>query len=84
MIEINPLAPRHLYFGLTGYKNMKSKVNGVDFSVINWMNCVWKSNLPPYCKYLASYLRKFMNDEQDIAWPSYARIIHETGLSRGS
>lgn len=63
---------------------MKSKVNGVDFSVINWMNCVWKSNLPPYCKYLASYLRKFMNDEQDIAWPSYARIIHETGLSRAT
>lgn len=63
---------------------MKSGMNSFDFSVINWMNCIWKSKLPPYCKYLAAYLRKFMNDEQDIAWPSYARIIHETGLSRAT
>ena len=54
----------------------------IKLSMINWMNCVWESDLPPYSKYLAAYLRKFMNDNQDMAWPSYERIIHETGLSR--
>tara|TARA_B100001057_G_scaffold71365_1_gene65557 strand:+ start:471 stop:1205 length:735 start_codon:yes stop_codon:yes gene_type:complete len=52
--------------------------------IINWMNCIWLTDLPSNSKYLACYLRKFMNDNQDMAWPSYARIIEETGLSRAT
>lgn len=48
------------------------------------MNCIWLTDLPSNSKYLACYLRKFMNDNQDMAWPSYARIIEETGLSRAT
>lgn len=53
-------------------------------SMINWLNCVWESDLPPYSKYLACYLRKFMNDNQDMAWPSYDRMTYETGLARAT
>lgn len=52
--------------------------------VINWLNCIWLTDLPPNSKYLACYLRKFMNSNSDIAWPSYARIIAETGLARAT
>lgn len=52
--------------------------------IINWMNCIWLTDLPSNAKYLACYLRKFMNDNQDMAWPSYARMIEETGLSRAT
>lgn len=52
--------------------------------MINWLNCVWESDLPPYSKYLACYLRKFMNDNQDMAWPSYDRMTYETGLARAT
>lgn len=52
--------------------------------IINWMNCIWLTDLPPHAKYIACYLRKFMNDNQHLAWPSYNRMIDETGLSRQS
>jgi len=52
--------------------------------VIDWLNTIWETNLPYQAKYLACYLRKFMNSHNDMAYPSYARIIHETGLSRST
>ena len=54
----------------------------IKLSMINWLNCIWESDLPSNSKYLAAYLRKFMNDNQDMAWPSYSRISKETGLAR--
>lgn len=53
-------------------------------SMINWLNCIWESDLPSNSKYLACYLRKFMNENQDMAWPSYTRMINETGLARST
>ena len=53
-------------------------------NIIDWLNCIWLTNLPANSKYLACYLRKFMNSNHDMAWPSYARIIEETGLSRAT
>jgi len=50
--------------------------------VVDWLNTIWETDLPYQSKYLACYLRKFMNSQHDMAYPSYARIIHETGLSR--
>lgn len=60
------------------------RMKRADVSIINWMNCIWLADLPPNAKYLACYLRKFMNDYHDMAWPSYSRIIYETGLARSS
>lgn len=49
---------------------------------VDWLNSIWESDIPHQCKYLACYLRKFMNRQSAKAWPSYKRIIDETGLSR--
>lgn len=62
----------------------KHKMRKATTGVINWLNCIWLTDLPSNSKYVACYLRKFMNDNQDMAWPSYARMIQETGLSRAT
>lgn len=62
----------------------KYPMKKADSGIVNWMNCIWLTDLPANAKYLACYLRKYMNDNQDMAWPSYARMIEETGLSRQS
>lgn len=49
--------------------------------VVDWLNTIWKTDLPANAKYLACYLRRFMNDERDMAWPSLRKIEGETGLS---
>ena len=57
---------------------MKHKPRNIS---VDWLNTIWLTDLPPNAKYIACYLRKFMNSQQDMAWPSYARIQGETGLS---
>lgn len=59
-------------------------MGSIPFGVVKWLEFIWKADLPPYSKYLAAYLRTFMNDKSDMAWPSYSRMIHETNLSRSS
>lgn len=54
------------------------------FGVMKWLELIWKSDLPPNSKYIASYLRTFMNEKNDMAWPSYSRITTETGLSKST
>lgn len=55
-----------------------------DLSCFNWIKLIHRSSLNPNAKYLAHYLSTFMNLHQDMAWPSYARIIAETGLARST
>lgn len=50
--------------------------------MVNWLNCIWSSDLHPTSKYMACYLRRFMNDFNDMAWPSLRRMESETGLTR--
>jgi len=50
-------------------------------SVIDWLELIWKTELPSNSKYVASYLRTYMNMKRDICWPSIGRISVETGLS---
>ncbi len=53
----------------------------ISLDCFDWSRCVLKSKLPSNSKYLALYLKSFMNSDQDIAWPSQSRIAYETGLS---
>lgn len=55
-----------------------------DLTMINWMNCIWKGDLPSNSKLIAAYLRSHMNDQHDIAWPSLTTIQGKTGLSRAT
>jgi DNA-binding transcriptional ArsR family regulator len=50
-------------------------------SVIDWLELIWKTELPSNSKYVASYLRTYMNMKRDLCWPSVGRISRETGLS---
>lgn len=54
----------------------------VDLTAFNWRKLVLKSNLPANAKYLCLYLSTWMNENQDVAWPSMARISGETGLTK--
>lgn len=61
----------------------------VDQTVFNWRTLIKKSKqygipLSSGAKLVAFYLHSFMNDEQDIAWPSLLRMVEETGLSRNT
>lgn len=56
----------------------------MDITCFNWIKLVQKSELPPYAKYLAHYLSTYMNQNQDVAWPSQSRIKAETSLSHST
>lgn len=57
----------------------------IDKSVFNWIKLIQKSKELPYqAKYLAHYLSTFMNAHNDMAYPSQARIISETGMSQST
>lgn len=51
---------------------------------LDWMEAIWSTEIPSNSKLLACYLRSFMNAKSDMAWPSYSRIIAETGLKRST
>ena len=49
--------------------------------VIDWLNTVWSTDLPTNSKIVACNLRRYMNSQHDMAWPSVPRIAGECGLS---
>lgn len=49
--------------------------------LIDWLEAIWTADLPSNSKYVASYLRTYMNAKRDLCWPSIGRISRETGLS---
>jgi hypothetical protein len=49
--------------------------------VIDWLNTVWSTDLPSNAKLVACNLRRYMNSQHDMAWPSVARIAGECGIS---
>lgn len=48
--------------------------------VIDWLNTIWETDLPPSSKLVACCLRRYMNAQNDMAWPSVARITGECGF----
>ncbi len=48
--------------------------------VIDWLNTIWETSLPPSSKLVACCLRRYMNAQNDMAWPSVARITGECGF----
>lgn len=49
--------------------------------VIDWLNTVWSTDLESNSKLIACNLRRYMNSQHDMAWPSVSRIAGECGLS---
>jgi hypothetical protein len=48
--------------------------------VIDWLNTIWETNLPPSAKLVACCLRRYMNSQNDMAWPAVGRITGECGF----
>lgn len=54
-------------------------------SVFKWVKLLLKdTSLKSNSKFIALYLSTYMNESNNIAWPSYARIQHETRLSKST
>lgn len=51
---------------------------------IDWIGLLLETEIPAMSKYIAMYLNRFMNRQQDIAYPSQARMMVEMGISNGS
>ena len=47
-----------------------------------WLNAIWESDLPANSKFIAAFLRRYMNDIRDSAWPSLKTISEKTGLTK--
>jgi len=46
-----------------------------------WLNYIWQSDLSPTQKLICCCLRKYMNAEREMAWPSKETIARECGLT---
>jgi hypothetical protein len=60
---------------------MKYPPRNIGMSAFNWRKLILQTDMKHPAKYLALYLSTYMNDHQDMAWPSLKRIEGETGLS---
>lgn len=63
---------------------MKYPIKEVGIKHLDWVSLVLSTGLPSSSKMLAMYLSRFMNKDQDIAWPSLARITHETSMHKAT
>ena len=61
-----------------------SKKIRLTYGHFNWVKLVLSSELPFMSKGICMYLSTYMNMEQQVAWPSRARIEAELGISRGA
>lgn len=53
--------------------------------VVDWQESMLKDDeLTAYAKFLGMYLRTFMNGKNEMAWPSLARIVCETSISKNT
>ena len=48
----------------------------------DWLNEVWRSDLPSNSKLLAAYLRWYLHSNSQTCWPSKATIQRDTGLAK--
>jgi hypothetical protein len=56
----------------------------IDVTCFNWIKMIQKSVLGSQEKYVAHYLSTYMNQNQDVAWPSQARIVNEMGIGKST
>lgn len=63
---------------------MKHKPGRITLKHIDWVGLILTTDLPVHCKALAMYLARFMNRDQDVAWPSQARIVSELSMPKAT
>lgn len=63
---------------------MKYPVKSVGIKHLDWISLILETELPSYSKMLAMYLSRFMNKDQNVAWPSLRRIESELSITRAT
>jgi DNA-binding transcriptional MocR family regulator len=63
---------------------MKYPVKYVGLKHLDWVGLVLSTELPTVSKTIVMYLSRFMNKDQDCAWPSWARMMSEIGIAKGT
>ena len=63
---------------------MNYKIKSVGIRHLDWVGLILNTELPSASKMLSLYLARFMNKDQDMAWPSLARIEKETSLGKAT
>ena len=56
----------------------------IDVTCFNWIKMVQKSKLGAYEKSVAHYLSTYMNQNQDVAWPSQSRMFTEMSIGKST
>ena len=56
----------------------------IDITCFNWIKMVQKSSLGAYEKSVAHYLSTYMNQNQDVAWPSQSRMFAEMSIAKST
>lgn len=56
----------------------------IDITCFNWIKMVQKSKLGAYEKSVAHYLSTYMNQNQDVAWPSQSRMFTEMSIGKST
>lgn len=58
------------------------KPSKINLDAYNWVNLFAVQDLPATAKFIGFYFASFMNPRQQTCFPSLARIVSETGLSK--
>lgn len=63
---------------------MKYPPKQIGLKHIDWSGLVLSTEMPNLSKLIVLYLSRFMNKEQDVAWPSQARMEAEMSISKNA
>lgn len=63
---------------------MKYPIKKIGIKHLDWVSLILETDLPAYSKMIAMYLSRFMNKDQDMAWPSLRRIEAELSITRAT
>lgn len=63
---------------------MKYPPKQIGLKHIDWSGLVLSTELPNLSKLIVLYLSRFMNREQDVAWPSQKRMEAEMSISKNA
>ena len=63
---------------------MKYPIRQIGIKHLDWVSLALETELPAYSKMIVMYLARFMNRDQDMAWPSLRRMESELGVRRAT
>lgn len=63
---------------------MKHPFKQIGLKHLDWVGLALTTDLPHFSKSIIMYLGRYMNKDQEVAWPSLTRISSELSISRAA